>query len=111
MQVLFRVYGQTHGENALELMITESVVFALLSERNFGPKLLGLLPEGRIEEYIPARPLETRELSNPKISLRIAEKLAEIHSLDIPMTKEPICLWKTMDRWMANLSNVLSLNE
>jgi len=34
-------------------MITESVVFALLSERNFGPKLHGIFPGGRIEQYIP----------------------------------------------------------
>ncbi|XP_037955318.1 choline/ethanolamine kinase-like isoform X2 [Teleopsis dalmanni] len=52
-EVLIRVYGQTHGEHALESMISESVVFALLSERNFGPKLLGIFPGGRIEQYIP----------------------------------------------------------
>jgi len=52
-QVLLRIYGQTHGDHALESMITESVVFTLLSERNFGPKLHGIFPGGRIEQYIP----------------------------------------------------------
>ena len=52
-KVLLRIYGQSHGENALENMLTESVVFALLSERQLGPKLHGIFPGGRIEQYIP----------------------------------------------------------
>lgn len=51
--VLLRIYGQTHGEHALETMLTESVVFALLSERQLGPRLHGIFPGGRIEQYIP----------------------------------------------------------
>lgn len=31
--MLIRIYGQTHGEGALEALITESVIFTLLSER------------------------------------------------------------------------------
>lgn len=52
-EVLLRIYGQSHGEHALEAMLTESVVFALLSERRLGPKLHGIFPGGRIEQYIP----------------------------------------------------------
>lgn len=52
--VLMRLYGQTHGENAIENIITESVIFTLLSERGLGPKLHGIFPGGRLEEYIPA---------------------------------------------------------
>ena len=53
-QVLLRLYGQIHGsERALEGLITESVIFTLLSERRLGPKLHGVFPGGRIEEYIP----------------------------------------------------------
>jgi choline/ethanolamine kinase len=53
-QVLLRLYGQVHGtERALEGLITESVIFTLLSERHLGPKLHGVFPGGRIEEYIP----------------------------------------------------------
>lgn len=50
---MLRIYGQTHGEHALETMLTESVVFTLLSERKLGPKLHGIFPGGRIEQYIP----------------------------------------------------------
>ena len=52
-EVLLRIYGQAHGDHALEMMLTETVVFALLSERRLGPKLHGIFPGGRIEQYIP----------------------------------------------------------
>lgn len=52
-QVLLRIYGQTHGEQAIETMLTDTVVFTLLSERKLGPKLHGIFPGGRIEQYIP----------------------------------------------------------
>ncbi|XP_058820251.1 choline/ethanolamine kinase isoform X2 [Topomyia yanbarensis] len=102
-EVLLRIYGQTHGEHALETMLTESVVFTLLSERKLGPKLHGIFPGGRIEQYIPARALTTAELSDPKISLKIAEKMAAVHSLDIPVSKEPVWLWNTMHRWLKSV--------
>ncbi|XP_055712875.1 choline/ethanolamine kinase isoform X3 [Phlebotomus papatasi] len=107
-EVLLRIYGHTHGEQALETMLTETVVFALLSERKLGPKLHGIFPGGRIEQYIPARALRTFELSNPRISTKIAEKTAEIHSLDIPVSKEPDWLWCTMERWLKTVESVLS---
>lgn len=52
-QVLLRIYGQIHGEQALETVLTDTVVFTLLSERKLGPKLHGIFPGGRIEQYIP----------------------------------------------------------
>ncbi|XP_030243846.1 choline/ethanolamine kinase isoform X3 [Drosophila navojoa] len=106
-EVLLRIYGQTHGDHALETMITESVVFALLSERNFGPKLHGIFPGGRIEQYIPARTLATTELGDARISMKIAEKMGEIHSLNIPMSKEPDWIWNCMDRWLASLDSIV----
>lgn len=65
--VLLRIYGQTHGEHALETMLTESVVFTLLSERQLGPKLHGIFPGGRIEQYIPVSD-QTRYESNPRLT-------------------------------------------
>lgn len=106
-QVLLRLYGQVHGERALEGLITESVIFTLLSERKLGPKLHGVFPGGRIEEYIPARPLLTKELRDPLISAMIAEKMADIHTMQIPISKEPTWLWDTMDKWLDITSEVL----
>ncbi|EDW49709.1 choline/ethanolamine kinase isoform X1 [Drosophila sechellia] len=107
-EVLLRIYGQTHGDHALESMITESVVFALLSERNYGPKLHGIFPGGRIEQYIPARALITAELGEQRILKRVAEKMGEIHSLNIPMSKEPDWIWNCMQRWVSGLESIVN---
>eukprot|EP00099_Drosophila_melanogaster_P011808 NP_001286125.1 uncharacterized protein Dmel_CG2201, isoform G [Drosophila melanogaster] len=107
-EVLLRIYGQTHGDHALESMITESVVFALLSERNYGPKLHGIFPGGRIEQYIPARALTTAELGEQRILKRVAEKMGEIHSLNIPMSKEPDWIWNCMQRWVSGLESIVN---
>ncbi|XP_075220659.1 choline/ethanolamine kinase-like isoform X2 [Lycorma delicatula] len=102
-EVLLRFYGQTHGEHALESLITDSVIFTLLSERRLGPKLHGIFPGGRIEEYIPARPLKTIELSDPQLTLLIADKMAAIHSMNVPINKEPCWLWNTINRWLQTI--------
>lgn len=60
-QVLLRIYGRTHGEQALETVLTDTVVFTLLSERKLGPKLHGIFPGGRIEQYIPVS--ENRQIN------------------------------------------------
>ncbi|KAK8378706.1 hypothetical protein O3P69_009424 [Scylla paramamosain] len=51
-EVLLRIYGQVHGEDALESVLAESVIFALLSERRLGPRLYGVFPGGRLEQFI-----------------------------------------------------------
>lgn len=38
-----------------EAMVLESVMFAILAERSLGPKLYGIFPQGRLEEFIPVR--------------------------------------------------------
>ena len=99
-QVLMRIYGQTHGERAIESLITDSVIFTLLSERGLGPKLHGIFPGGRIEEYICARPLLTREMADERLSALIAHKMAMIHGMEVPLHKDPRWLWETIERWL-----------
>jgi len=106
-RVLVRFYGQIHSEGALEAILTESVIFTLLSERKLGPRLYGVFPGGRLEEFIPARPLKTKELTDPEISSIIGEKMAQIHTLDVPISKEPTWLWDTLGKWMNNLNQVV----
>ncbi|XP_053621834.1 choline/ethanolamine kinase isoform X2 [Plodia interpunctella] len=98
-RVLLRIYGQVHGERAMDAIVTESVIFTLLSERRLGPKLYGVFSGGRIEEFIPARPLVNKELGEPAISMKIAEKMAAIHSMDVPLSKGANWLWKTTGKW------------
>lgn len=91
----------------MEGLITESVIFTLLSERRLGPKLHGIFPGGRIEEYIPARPLLTKELADPVLSTMIAEKMGQIHMMQVPISKEPTWLWDTMAKWLDTATDIL----
>uniref|UniRef100_A0A1B6CGP1 Choline/ethanolamine kinase n=1 Tax=Clastoptera arizonana TaxID=38151 RepID=A0A1B6CGP1_9HEMI len=102
-QVLLRLYGHTMGERPIESLITDSVIFTLLSERNLGPRLHGIFPGGRIEEYIPARPIKSYELHSPSLTLLVADRMAAIHSMNVPINKEPRWLWDTMIRWHQNI--------
>lgn len=43
--------------------------------------------------------------------MKISEKMAEIHSLDIPVSKEPDWIWKTTDRWLVSVENVFNNNS
>lgn len=54
-QVVLRIYGCLYGElvGNTHALISDTVVFALLSERKVGPKLYAIFPEGRLEQFLP----------------------------------------------------------
>lgn len=54
----------------------------------------------RVYKNLQARSMKCEELSDPKLSLMIAEKMADLHQLSIPINKDSIWLWDTMDRWL-----------
>ncbi|CAJ1057509.1 choline kinase alpha isoform X2 [Xyrichtys novacula] len=103
--VLLRLYGAIL--QGAEAMVLESVMFAILAERELGPKLYGIFPQGRLEQYVPSRKLDTCELSDPSISAEVAEKMAKFHGMRMPFNKEPKWLFGTMDKY---LNQVMRLN-
>ncbi|XP_068170133.1 choline kinase alpha isoform X2 [Antennarius striatus] len=121
--ILLRLYGailqmscnkgdsrQSNKENhfqGAEAMVLESVMFAILAERELGPKLYGIFPQGRLEQYIPSHKVETSELSDPSLSAEVAEKMAKFHRMRMPFNKEPKWLFGTMDKY---LSQVMRMN-
>ncbi|XP_053174647.1 choline kinase alpha isoform X2 [Scomber japonicus] len=103
--ILLRLYGAIL--QGAEAMVLESVMFAILAERELGPKLYGIFPQGRLEQYVPSRKLDTCELSDPSISAEVAEKMAKFHAMRMPFNKEPKWLFGTMDKY---LRQVMKLN-
>jgi len=53
-RVLLRIYGEIIHKHP-EMVLTDSVIFALLAEKGMGPKLYGVFTTGRVEEYVPVR--------------------------------------------------------
>ena len=53
-QVLLRIYGHV-TTSCMDVLVHNSVVFALLAEKRLGPKPYGMFFDGRIEEFILVR--------------------------------------------------------
>uniref|UniRef100_A0A8B9RGP0 Ethanolamine kinase n=1 Tax=Astyanax mexicanus TaxID=7994 RepID=A0A8B9RGP0_ASTMX len=125
--VLLRLYGailqmscnkgesrQSNKDNhfqGAEAMILESVMFAILAERQLGPKLYGIFPQGRLEQFVPSRKLNTDELKIPSISSEIAEKIAKFHRMRMPFNKEPKWLFGTMEKYMSQVQSLAFTRE
>nr|XP_056702820.1 choline/ethanolamine kinase [Euleptes europaea] len=103
-QVLLRVYGVIL--QGVDSLVLESVMFAILAERSLGPRLYGIFPQGRLEEYIPSRRLLTEDLSDPSISGEIAMKMAQFHGMIMPFNKEPKWMFGTMERYLRQISEL-----
>ncbi|XP_036904562.1 choline/ethanolamine kinase isoform X1 [Sturnira hondurensis] len=100
-EVLLRLYGAIL--QGVDSLVLESVMFAILAERSLGPQLYGVFPEGRLEQYIPSRPLKTGDLREPVLSAAIATKMARFHGMEMPFTKEPRWLFGTMERYLKQI--------
>ncbi|XP_042531785.1 choline kinase alpha isoform X3 [Dipodomys spectabilis] len=94
-----------------EAMVLESVMFAILAERSLGPKLYGIFPQGRLEQFIPSRRLDTEELRLPDISAEIAEKMATFHGMKMPFNKEPKWLFGTMEKYLNQVLRITFTGE
>uniref|UniRef100_A0A3Q1H7V9 ethanolamine kinase n=1 Tax=Anabas testudineus TaxID=64144 RepID=A0A3Q1H7V9_ANATE len=94
-RVLLRIYGAIL--QGVDSLVLESVMFAILAERTLGPRLYGIFPQGRLEQYLPNTRMLTNQLSDPAISGEIATKLAHFHAMRMPFNKEPKWLFGTID--------------
>ncbi|KAL2094095.1 hypothetical protein ACEWY4_011407 [Coilia grayii] len=99
------------GDAGAEAMVLESVMFAILAERELGPKLYGIFPQGRLEQFVPSRKLDPEELSIPSISAEIAEKVAKFHDMRMPFNKQPKWLFGTMNKYMNQVLSLTFVRE
>jgi len=96
-QVLLRLFGDLSSGPVHEFrLVQETLVFTMLAERNLGPRLFGVFPGGRLEEFIQGHPLTSEELRSPVYSEEIAKNTGLIHSLNVPVSKDPNWLGDTM---------------
>lgn len=103
-KVLLRIYGAIL--QGVDSLVLESVMFAILAERTLGPKLYGIFPQGRLEQYLPNTRMRTEQLSDPTISAEIATKLARFHGMVMPFNKEPKWLFGTIDKYMDQVMQI-----
>lgn len=108
-RVLLRIYGAIL--QGVDSLVLESVMFAILAERELGPRLYGIFPEGRLEQYLPSIRLSTEQLGNPDISAEIASKVARFHAMEMPFNKEPKWLFGNIDRYMEQVMTIKFVRE
>uniref|UniRef100_A0A672MVC4 ethanolamine kinase n=1 Tax=Sinocyclocheilus grahami TaxID=75366 RepID=A0A672MVC4_SINGR len=108
-RVLLRIYGAIL--QGVDSLVLESVMFAILAERELGPHLYGIFPEGRLEQYLPSNRLRTEQLGFPEISAEIASKMARFHGMQMPFNKEPKWLFGTIDRYMEQVKIIQFVRE
>ncbi|KAJ1352850.1 hypothetical protein KIN20_009333 [Parelaphostrongylus tenuis] len=94
--VLLRIQSQTNREKLLD----ELVIYTSLAENGLGPKLLGIFPGGRFEEFIPSKPVDHDEVTHPRICSLLARILPRFHSTAVPVSKRPKIL-EMMREWLT----------
>ena len=96
-KVIIRLYGgkifkDTKNFNTLRNVGLEGEVltFHLMHANGIGPGLLGVFDGGRIEEYLEGgHTLSQKDLKNDDVMTAMASKLAKMHSLKMPLNKNP----------------------
>jgi len=113
-EVLLRLYGAIYyREGQLDSLIKDNVVFTILSERRLGPKLYAVFAEGRLEEFVPSRSLAGPgdEVRDPEISAVIARKMARIHRLSVPISKDNVWLADALKNYAREIDEVRTRGE
>ncbi|RYY35212.1 hypothetical protein EON62_02670 [archaeon] len=70
--------------------------FTLMGEYGFGPRCFGIFGNGRVEQWLNARPLAPSEMGQREprdMASGIASVVASLHMIDFPAAKQPV-LWK-----------------
>lgn len=83
---LLRIHRQ--GPNHV---FTDTVNFAIFSERGLGPKLYGFFDGGRLEEYLPSRTMDSDCILEPEISRKVGAAFPKYHAIQVPVSKERRC--------------------
>jgi len=80
----------------------ETLVFYALGVKGFGPKLYGSFEGGRLEEFIQSTPISVKDwCQDPGVNKSVAKLVAEYHSQDFPLDRNPWNLPKIMDTCYA----------
>lgn len=88
---VFDLQNSLAENNFIKNSETEEVmIFFEQSERGQGPKLYGVFPGGRIEEYVENHTLTPEEAQTPAMMKDLAINYARFHSLQLPFPHDKI---------------------
>ncbi|XP_074599484.1 choline kinase alpha-like [Brevipalpus obovatus] len=89
--LIVRLYGSSFieaSQSASHNREKEVLICFIASEKRIGPKLVGLFDGGRIEEFVPSSHPTCDQYEGPSVFKVLAEKIAAIHSINMPVPKK-----------------------
>jgi|GEM_PF-3245897 len=95
---LVRLYGL--NTEKLIKREDECIIFHVLSEKGFAPKLLGTFKNGRVEEYVVSVGINPDEMGSTKYQGIIASELATMHDIHMPGSKRP-SMWNFFKKFKS----------
>lgn len=99
--LLLRVYGR--NVNLLIDRRKELAVVALLTSLNIGPRLFGTFANGRLEQFLNAKPLTRFDIRNSETSIQIAKRMRDLHD-HVPLSDttrlEGPEIWLSIEKWL-----------
>lgn len=90
--VVYRLYGGTVNTNTVNFVMseyTDMLTCYELGRSGRAPHIYGLIPGGRIEEFIEGHLLRHDEMSDPVIMGCLGEAFAAYHALHLPIPRTP----------------------
>ena len=82
-----------------------------LNAQGFGARVVGTFTNGRLEAWLPARPLEPAELADASLSPRIARLLRRFHAARVDAGGPPDAnLWPLLREWLQ-MAAALKLDD
>lgn len=79
----------------------QAVALEALHRAGLGPRLLGVFPEGRIEQFVPSRNSDYRDARNVSTLRTIARITARMHSLNVPLKQDPNVFVNNLKQYFA----------
>ncbi|KAI1299621.1 Choline kinase alpha [Halotydeus destructor] len=113
-KVILRLYGgkALNRESSFKDggNLEEVLVFYTMSSLGLGPKLFGVFPEGRVEQYISSRMYNNADYDCPETEALFARKLARMHVSKVPLNKQGKTMFEKIEDNMATFLAESKLN-
>lgn len=125
-----RIYKLTHSEQAPFAVLVrifggqdvftskqrqhENEIFEQLGRSGIAPKLIALFQNGRVEQFINARPISLDEMVVPSVMSGVAVAMAKLHkfqpSNSLGLKRDP-GVWVALDKWVAEVLRLQKQNS
>ncbi|WIA15359.1 hypothetical protein OEZ85_002023 [Tetradesmus obliquus] len=96
--VMFKVFGEK-TEQIIDRS-AERVIVVALGEQGFGPQVLALFANGRIEQWLNCCSITPQDMCSARMVPRIARQLRRFHGIQVDLPRQPHGPWGVINEWM-----------